>query len=82
MRRAAAARDATRASLRVVAFAPGDFVERLDGYGTARFGRVIGPIRQGCDTWYVAIGEGITYSDYGVNLRPLLDAEPSPRRSR
>jgi hypothetical protein len=82
IRRAAAAWGSSRANLRVVAFAPGDFVERLDGYGTARFGRIIGPIRRGCDSWYVAIGDAITYSDYGTNLRPLLDAETSRHPKR
>jgi hypothetical protein len=60
-----------------MSFAPGDFVERLDGYGTARFGRITGPIRQDCDSWYVSIGGGITYGDYGADLRPLLEAEPA-----
>ena len=62
-------------------FAPGDFVERLDGYGTARYGRIVGPIRQDGDSWYVSIGGGITYGDYGVNLRPLLDEQSSSRGS-
>jgi hypothetical protein len=66
--------------LRNVAFAPGDFVERIDGYGTARFGRIVGPIRRGCDSWYVSIGGGITCCDYGVDLRPLFDEEPVSER--
>jgi hypothetical protein len=63
--------------LRGVFYAPGDFVERLDGFGTARFGRIVGPIRQGCDSWYVSVGDAITYCDYGTDLRPLLDVHPA-----
>jgi hypothetical protein len=61
---------------------PGDFVERRSGYGTARFGRVVGPIRLGYDSWYVSIGDGITYCDYGTDLRPLLDVQPQRRLIR
>jgi hypothetical protein len=62
-----------------MSLAPGDFVERRDGFGAARFGRVVGPIRQGCDSWYVSIGDGIICSDYGIDLLPLLDATSAAR---
>jgi hypothetical protein len=57
-----------------VQFAPGDLVERRHGYGTARFGRIVGPIRQGYDTWYVKADAGLTYADYGCDLEPFCVA--------
>ncbi|HEX4430722.1 MAG TPA: hypothetical protein VHZ96_15740 [Frankiaceae bacterium] len=59
-----------------MALRPGDFVERRCGYGVARFGRIVGPIRRGHDSWYVSVADGITCCDYGSDLLPLLDAQP------
>ena len=57
-------------------FAPGDLVERRHGYGPARFGRIVGPIRRGYDTWYVRADAGLTFADYGCDLEPFRLSPP------
>ena len=63
-------------------FKAGDFVERRGGYGSARFGRIVGPIRRDHDSWYVSIGEGIICCDYGADLSPLLEVREDQNSRR